>query len=152
MNTTAKGFIFSIDLLFAALAIFLMLFLVTASFNAKSNSTLNSIKRFSLHKNAVFLADSLVKNNSENPLLGAALFDAEKHRVKSNELQYAALKSAGPIESDEFFVQGLSIRWEHGKKEKMFFAARNAKNCIVVERAALIENRKVVVELTICER
>ncbi len=152
MSITDKGFVFSVDLVLTAIMIFLMLFLITASFSAKSSQTVAGMKRFQLEKNAVFIVDSLVKNSVETPLLGAALFDGEKHRVKSNELEHNQLKRAVPVGPGEFFVQRLSIKWKNGEKETIIWAEQGEKNCIALDRIALIGDESVLVELALCEK
>jgi hypothetical protein len=151
MNITARGFAFSIDAMVTAIVILLMLFLVTASFSAESNAAISGMKMFRLQKNAVFLADALVKNNAENALFGAAIVDTEKHRVKSNELDFGRVKQAVPLASDEFFVQRLSIKWRD-REEEIFRESVGEKNCIAVERVVLFEGEAALVELVVCEK
>lgn len=153
MRTIPKGFAFSMDVLLASLLIFVMLFLITHSFNARNAHSLGNIENFSLQKNALFLLDSMLKNrNAENALIGAALFDAEKHRVKSNEIDYEKLKSAAQIESDEFFVHDILLEWYNGMEERIFSDSGEAVNCIGVERVALVEGKKALVRLVLCEK
>lgn len=141
MNITGeKGFVFSID---AAAAFVLALCIISLALNATAESIkekAESEKQFELWKNLVFIADSVVKNNdSENSLLGSAVFDSEKHRVKSNELDVFLLKKASEIENKELELKQVKIVFENSE-EKVFFRKNPEKhNCLAVERIVLIQ-------------
>jgi hypothetical protein len=152
MSITDEGFVFSIDLFIPTVAVLLMLFVATASFVARSDRSVSALKNLRLQKNALFLADALVKNNAKNPLLGSAVADMEKHRVKSNELYRERLLEAKPVNSSEFVIQGLSVRKQSGEKEMILSAASHEQNCIAIDRVVLLDEKTSVVELIVCER
>ena len=151
MSITAKGFIFSADLAATTILIFIMLFTVVSSVSSRNLNAVQELKAVQLQKNAVFLLDSIVKNNSENGLVGAALFDVEKRRVKSNELDHGKIWSVKEIEAEEFFVQKLSIVKRNGKEETVLEKGRKG-NCFGFSRMALLGNETVKVELVLCEK
>ncbi len=150
-NITGNGFIFSLDLSFAALAILLMLFMLMSYYGTRIGNEANAVKGFSMQKTALFIADSLVKNRSENSLLGSAVFDTEGKRVKSGDLDLAALRLARPIESKDFVVSKLSVAI-NGVEEIIFAQEINGVNCISVERIVMAEGHKAVVAVKVCEK
>ena len=151
MSITAKGFVFSTDLAITTILIFLMLFTVVSSFSSRSLDEARKIKEAELEKNAVFLLDAIVKNNSENGLKGAAVLDMEKHRVKSNEIDMKKLKQGEEIEMGEFFLQKISIVRRNGKEDVILETGRK-RNCFGLSRIALIGTEAVKVELVLCEK
>jgi len=137
------------DLLATSLAVFLMLFIATAYFSESTENAVSETMAFRLNKSAIFLGDALVKNSSKETLFGSAMFDELKRRVKSNELDYGMLLRAEPVSFDEFSVQGLYVN-RQGKKETVFDLAHGG-NCVVVERAVLIEGQIALVGVKACE-
>ncbi|MDP2973802.1 MAG: hypothetical protein Q8N60_02010 [Candidatus Diapherotrites archaeon] len=157
MNTIGKplgerGFIFSIDLTVSFIAMLLMVLLILMHASVLKDQQVESINKFDLQRNAIFLADSLVKNNdAAQPLLGSALFDAEKHRVLSNQLDEALLLNATRFEKDGFFVNRLSFKDEFGI-EQAFFDGLQGSNCLALDRVVLLNGVKGLLAVTVCEK
>ena len=151
MNITNRGFAFSLDTAFSSLLIFAMLFLAISYFSAESESALESVNAFGLWKNALFVADSLVKNHSENGNLEAATFNEERHRVMENELDLERMRGVTGIESNEFFVREVSISFKNGGKETVGVDEKSAGPCISVERVVTVENEIGLLEVVACE-
>ena len=151
MSTTNRGFAFSLDLALATIAIILMLFTVAFHFNERTKIEVESIKKFQLEKNALFVADSLVKNDSESVLRGSAKLDEKKKRVKSNELDISKLDNAKVLVSEEFFVKRLSLKTKSGKHKAVVLEERESENCFGVERIVFGEELALV-EVLVCEK
>ncbi|MDD5162983.1 MAG: hypothetical protein PHD95_02130 [Candidatus ainarchaeum sp.] len=149
MNITGKqGFVFSLDAGIAFALAICMLFLVTSAIAQNVREKVFAEKNFELWKNTVFAADSLVKNsNEETPLFGSAFFDEEKHRVKSNEISPEKMQKISGFENREFEIKLVKITGS-GSDEKIVFSKNSEKkNCLAVERIALVEGKisKIVV-------
>ncbi len=151
MNITDRGFAFSLDITFSSILVFAMLFLATFYFGTESESALESVRKFGLWKNALSVADSLVKNRSENGLLGAAVFDEEKRRVMGNELDLKRIREITGIESSEFFVKEVSISFKGGRREAVRINEKNAGSCISIERVVGAENEIALLGVVACE-
>ena len=150
MGITGKGFALSLDLAFATIALLLMLFLIASANASKSRAELSTANMFALEKNVFFIADSILKNRSDNALLGAALFDEEKRRVKSGELDSAMFRNAIGLNQNEFFVKSVLVNKNDGKRP-LFSQDLPTGNCIVAERLAIIDKEKAILEVTVCE-
>ena len=137
-----NGFVFSLD---AGIAFVLAACIIALSLNAIAQSTREKIaseKEFELWKNTVFIADSLVKNNySENSLLGSAVFDLEKHRVKSNEISLELLQKVSEIANKEFELKQVKVVFQNLEEQIVFQENTEKRNCIAVERIALVEGQ-----------
>ncbi len=152
MTTTNRGFAFSLDLAFSSILIFAMLFLATFYFSAESESTLESVRGFGLQKNALFVADSIVKNRSENWLLGAAAFDEKKRRVMGNQLDFGRIAPGAKIESSEFFVKEVFVSFRDGGVKTVSISNADAESCISVERVVTIEHEIALLGVVACEK
>ncbi len=152
MNTTGKkGFVFSLDLVIAFLAMLLMLSLMLLHLQTTKEQEIAAIEKLSLQEKGIFLIDSMVKNrNEKNPLLGSALFDEEKHRVLQNQIDLSMLLKGGQMQGSEFFVSSISFR-AAGRQETRILA-QPGKNCIALDRLVLMEGKTGKVEVTICEK
>ena len=147
-----RGFIFSIDLAVSFIAMLLMVLLILMHASVLKEQQVESINKFDLQRNAIFLADSMVKNNDAlQPLLGSALFDAEKHRVLSNNLDGILLSRAEQFEKEGFFVSRVSFKDEFGI-EQGFFDGPAGKNCIALDRLVLLDGRKGLLAVSVCEK
>ena len=145
-----RGFIFSID---ALIAFTIMLFSLLVFVIILSNSTTQLVKsteNFYLEEKTIFVADSFVKNfDTENSLLGACVFDLEKKRIKSNELTRTNFANMHKLQIDDFFVKQVIIK-THLKEERIFFDARNEKECVTVKRFVILDGEKAIVLLEGC--
>ena len=150
MPTTNKGFIFSIDVSLTALAIFVMLFLTINFAVTTTNRELKIVELFELEKNALFISDSIIKNDNEERLFGTAEFDETKHRVKSNELSLQRLREIKQFESSEFFIQKIALK-NQILTERILLVPPTG-NCIAIERMVLIEGQKNILEVGVCAK
>ncbi len=151
MPITNKGFALSADTALSAMAMFVMLFVITAHTGSAAKESANAINAFGLEKNALLIADALVKNKFENPLLGSAVFNEEKHRVESNELNLERFRKARAIESDEFIVKEIYIK-ENGLEERKRLSKLDGVNCLAVERLVLVNEKKAIAGVVVCEK
>lgn len=144
--TGRAGFVFSFDLAVAFLAALLMLSLMLAHFGHERNEILGMFGDVVLQRKSVFLADAMVKNrDEEQPLLGSAVFDAEKHRVLSNEIDPALLESAKGFRQGSFFVSSVSLAGQ-----ALSFEERRG-NCISLDRIVLVQGKQERLVVVACE-
>lgn len=147
-KTRNKGFVFSLD---AGIAFMIAIGILFVAISAAAENIRENVKTerdFELWKNTVFFADAIVKNNSpEQSVLGSAVFDFEKQRVKSNEIDLKLLEKASAIENKEFELKKISLVFQDS--EKVFFEKQTGKkNCLAIERIVLAEGKiaKLVLE------
>ncbi|MDD5148359.1 MAG: hypothetical protein PHH08_02745 [Candidatus ainarchaeum sp.] len=151
MRITDRGFVFSFDAAIAVLVVFSMLFLVASAVAGSTNRRIENAKSLELWKNTVFASDSLVKNNyPENPALGSAAFDAEKHRVKSNEIDLESAQKITGFENKEFFVKQVKIIFQDSGEKIIFSKKSESKNCLSVERIVLVQGKIAKIGVTGC--
>ena len=148
VTTGKKGFAFSIDLATAFIAMLLMLSLMLTQLNSLKENRLAALEKISLEERAIFIADTIVKNRSENqPLDGSALYDEEKHRVLQNQVDLDMLLKAKPKQAGNYTVSRLSIT-SGGKKQEIFSEAGEktlqAEYCFT---GGLMKNNQVVAEI-----
>jgi len=147
--TGEKGFAFSIDLALAFFAVLLISTLMLGHLNLAKEKQVSGLERLSLERKALFLADSIVKKrNDENPALGSALFDWEKHRVLSNHLDSGLFSKAMPLQGEDFFLAGLSCTIDG--EEKVLWDLPG-KNCVSIDRIVLVEGKIGSVRVKVCE-
>lgn len=146
----AKGFAFSFDLAISVIAMFLMLSLMLASFEAAKEGEIARVKKIELQGKAVFLIDAMAKNrNLEQPLLGSAMYDAERHRVLTGEIDIVLLEKARQLESEKFFVKSVSLK---GMQEKTIVLGEEGKECISLDRIVLANGEKAMLGMILCEK
>jgi len=144
-----KGFIFSLDTGIATIIIIAMLFFFVSATSEQAQKKAENEKNIALWKNTLYFADTIIKNRAEeNSVLGSAAKDAEKKRVKSNEIELMLLKKAEEIENTEFFLKEITVVFEDSE-ENIFFK-KKGKNCVIVERLVLIENKKALLRIGGC--
>ena len=142
-----RGFVFSLDLAIAIIAMLLMLSLMLSQLEILKNKEIENVERIELQRNAFFAIDSMTKNrDEERPLLGLALYDSEKHRVLSNEIDSLLLKNAKPVLFENFFISSVSV----GKIEKVF--EKSGQKCISVNRLVFMNGKKEMLEVVVCEK
>lgn len=150
MNITSKGGIFSFDLLFASLAVFLILFLIIQQESFFVSAQRNSFSNLLLEEKSLLLADSLVKNHiPDSPELGSAVFDLEKKRVISNKIDSVLLSEIESKEISSFYLSGIYLKYFE-KESFLFFEERNG-NCASVERFVSLNGRKTLLGVVLCE-
>lgn len=149
-----KGIIFSTDALIAFI-IALVTTLIFVSY--MSNISLNEerkIEQIELDEKAIFIIDSMVKNqNEENALLGACNYDTSKKRVLTNNLNYLQIKTnSKPLSLGNFFVKNIAITFSStNQKEIIILSEEFAKNCTNIKRFALIDGVKAIIEVKTCK-
>jgi len=149
-HISQKGMIFSLDagISFTIILAGLLVFVFTLNGYADSAEKINS--NFELEEKALLIADAFVKNNNpENPLLGACIYDAEKKRVKTNELISAEIRKAKSTQFGKIFVKGISYE-AGGRKENIQLNQKNALDCISAKRFVLIDGEKGVIFIQTC--
>lgn len=147
-----KGHVFSTDLMVSFIALVGIMFLIASiSANFSKEKTIE-LKKTVLEKNAIFLADSIVKNfDKNNAFYGNAFSDPEKRRIKPNELNENFENFFVP-ENSEFFVKKISIKSMKSGLEKTFFEeGKDSANCIAIERFVLIAGQKANFLVMSCE-
>jgi hypothetical protein len=140
------GFAFSLDLTVAFVAMLLMLSLMFTQLNLVKEEQLAGLEKLSLQERAIFLIDSMVKNrNLQQPFLGSALYDPEKHRILQNQLDPEILLNAREADFGKFSVSRPSFTGNR-------VVSAGARNCISLDRIVLIEGMVSKVEVTVCEK
>ena len=149
-----KGIIFSTDVIIA----FIIALITTLIFvSYMSNITLNEerkIEQIELDEKAIFIIDSMVKNqNEENALLGACNYDGAKKRVLTNNLNYLQIKTnSKPLSLENFFVKSIAITFTGtNQKETIILSEELAKNCTSIKRFTLIDGFKAIIEVKTCK-
>jgi len=148
--TGDHGFAFSLDLAISVIAMVLMLSLMLASFEAAKEEEITTVKKTELQGKAIFLLDAMAKNrNEEQPLLGSALYDGERHRVLSNEIDAGLFEKARQLDSEKFFVKSVSLK---GGEEKTIVFEGKGKECISLDRIVLAGGKKAMLGVVLCEK
>jgi len=146
-NRKSRGFVFSLDLAIAFIAMLLMLSLMLSQLEILKDREIENVERIELQRTAFFTIDSMTKNrDEERPLLGLALYDAEKHRVLSNEIDTSLLKNSKPVLFENFFISSVSV----AEIEKVF--EEHGEKCISVDRIVLVNGKKEMLEVVVCEK
>ena len=155
MRITAKGGIFSIDLLFSFLLISLLLVFCVNSETSLLLENSAGLKNFELEEKALFIADSLAKNyDKNNALLGSAFFDSGKLRVVSNLVDFEFLKTAKPQAFGKVSVFELSMQKKNSQKTAVFSKPISGNSdCFAVQRFVLLQQsgEKALVRVVVCE-
>lgn len=145
------GFIFSLDLAIAALALIMMSFLMLSHLNFEKEQMLQESERIGLERKAIFLIDAMAKNrNEENPLAGSALLDLEKKRVVQNEIDEELFLRAGQLQDETFFVSSISLDFGNAK-EKRFFE-KESRKCLALDRLVSANGNIARLEAVVCEK
>lgn len=149
-----KGIIFSTD---AVISFVIMLITILIFVLYLSNSVLKverNIEQIELDQKAIFIIDSMIKNqNEENALLGACNYDPNKKRVLTNNLNYTQIKTnSKPVTIGNFFVKSLAITFTHtNQKETINLSEKTSSECINVTRFALVDGLKAIIEVKTCK-
>lgn len=136
-----------------------MLFIAMAMIHSVSSlagKTLANEKNAEFWRKTIFLADAMVKNhNTENPFLGAAVFDPLLGRVRANVISLEALRNAGREHAQ---IAGVTVKkveavHENGEKETIFdYGKTSFAECLAAQRfiVDLEKNEKILLEVTAC--
>ncbi|HNV01033.1 MAG TPA: hypothetical protein PKK60_01240 [archaeon] len=149
-NKSTKGMIFSFDTM---VAFTIMLFVIFGSIyfiSTNYEKQKENLENFYLTEKTLLVLDSLVKNNNpENYLLGSAIIDLSKKRVKSNELKKENLLNSKSFELKDFFVKEIS--WENNSENKrIVLSQKESKKCFSSKRFVKIDGEKSIIELKGC--
>ncbi len=149
MSITNKGIIFSMDALVAFIIVLFLIMVFVIHIGNQQNQITQNIGQFFLEEKTILIADSLIKNyNSENTLLGSCIYNVEKKRVKSNEINTTNFSGFKPIEQDNFFVKSVSYQTPT-KKEKWLVENKKGE-CLVVKRFAIINGKNGMIFVEGC--
>jgi len=149
--TGKQGFVFSLDLAIAFIAMLLMLSLMLSQISLATENELKPIEKIGMQRKAIFLVDAMVKNrNEEQPLLGSTVYDLERHRVLQNEIDFALLLKAKQLECQDFFVSRLSLASQ--ENETIVFEKGQGKNCVSLDRLVNVNGKLGKVGVVVCEK
>jgi len=156
VRITAKGSVFSLDLLFSFLIISLLLVFCVNSETSLLLQNSEGLKSFELEEKTLLIADSLVKTrDANNALLGSAFFDSGKHRVISNLVDFDFLKTASLQSFGRVSIFELSVQGKNSRKTTIFSNQIPAEsNCFAVQRFVLLQQgrEKALVRVVACEQ
>lgn len=138
----SKGIYFSFDFLVAFILLLLCLLLILQNTSALVEKTVLKQKETQLTMTGLFLLDSLIKNrDDENPLMGAAFFNADLKRVEQNTVDLELLsKITQKNDFEEFFLKSVYVKYKNFEK-KYLLEKNEGKNCFGVERFVLIKTK-----------
>lgn len=150
LNKSTKGMIFSFDTMIAFIIILFVIFGSIYFISTNYEKQKENLENFYLTEKTMLTLDSLVKNNNpENYLLGSAIIDLSKKRVKSNELKKENLLNSKSFELKDFFVKELS--WKNdSESKKIVLSQRESKKCFSSKRFVKIDGIKSIIELKGC--
>lgn len=146
-----KGFYFSVELLFSFLLILLAFFFLFFFLSEKITSEKKESESLKLYLNTIKFLDVVVKTNDVN--FGAAIPDIQLKRVKSNNLSLERLKSLNFdfFANSDFKISFFRVTFKDGNSFYLFNDSnRKQDNCIIIERFALVENKKALLSLKNC--
>ncbi len=145
-----QGLLFSMDLLCTFFGICLIALVSMQCIHNSIEANAEQLRGFELEKNTIMLLDIMVKNrNEQNPALGAAVFNAEKHRVEENKIDTALLKQANPLVAKNVLLKKISLQFKDGEKKTILETA-SGKNCLAITRMVLVEGKKALLEGVVC--
>lgn len=138
-----KGVIFSFDLVFAFIALCVMMYFILLNADAMMDEGNSRIREFDSYSRSLLIADSAVKNyDMENPLLGAAHYNPEKRRVEENVIDAALLAE---VEGADI----LFLEYGDGSRETIIDGKEKGE-CTVVERFVFLGGRKAQLNMGVC--
>jgi len=135
-----KGIIFATDAVIAFIVVLITLMVFSIMLGSESQSLASSSKDYFLEQKTLAVADALVKNSYKEGEIGLCIFDAEKKRVLSNEINSVNIYKLAKIEQDNFFLKSISFS-SPKRKEKRIFEKKEGE-CIVAKRFVLIDGEK----------
>ncbi len=145
-----RGIIFSLDAGISFTIVLIGVLVFVFALNGYAESAKNISINFELEEKALMLADAMVKNNnSQNPLLGACIYDADKKRVRTNELSSTEIKRAQFMQFGKIFVKSISYETAR-KKEITPLTQKTSENCITSKRFVLIDGEKGIIFIQTC--
>ncbi|MGI6589080.1 MAG: hypothetical protein ACOX1V_00230 [Candidatus Iainarchaeum sp.] len=162
MNTTNKtkfgdlnqrGIIFSTDATINFVIILFTLLIFTLTLSNTINSTKKELTQLELDQKAIFITDSLIKNqNTNQPLLGGCIYDEEKKRVLTNNIDYLKIKEASGLKINNFFVESITLEFlKTNQTEKIIYSTKQTNQCTSVKRFVVTNNQKTIIEVRVCK-
>lgn len=149
-----RGIIFSTDAVISfVIALITTLIFVTYLSNTVFSEKQN-IEQLELDEKAIFLIDSMVKNqNLDNAILGACNYDSAKKRVLTNNLNYIQIKTnSKPLLIGNYFVKNIAITFTNtNQKENINLSENNSTNCTTIKRFALVDGQNAIIEMKVCK-
>ena len=146
MAITTRGGLFSLDLLVALLALFLMLALFHASLAHSTGLEAEESRRLALARKAVSYADRLVKVSSQALSPGLAFHHPGLRRTMIRHLVWVE-----GLEPEVPEVKQVYLDFFEGEMRVNLFLDLNAsQECLVVERLVLLEGEKAVLGVKAC--
>ena len=146
-----SGIIFTLDGALASSIILLSLFVTFVEFAQHAQTGYEQATEAEKELFAYSISESLVKNrDAANPFRGAAYFSSEKRRVEVNVLDETLL---GEIRPENFGKYSIGALYERNAQDKKYYFSSESKNCIAVERFAIIKGiaeRKAVIGVVVC--
>ena len=140
-NITPRGFAFYLDLAAAVLLVFLALYIMLAFFAGYGERAAEIASRNALESTAAFAVDSLVKNSG----FGCAEHNVAAGRIESNFLSRECLHSLEGKRVGKYLVGKVVV-----SGEKLFGTGK--ERCVSIKRFALVDGKKSLVEVAICEQ
>jgi len=145
-----KSFYFSFELLFSFILILFVFFLFFSFFSEKINAEKEQNIKLKLYLNSIKFLDAIIKTNDEN--FGAAINEEQLKRVKENFLSLEKLKN---INFNFFEEKGINlVLFKVSFKDysiNLIEKNINKENCITIERFALVDGRKALISLKVCD-
>jgi hypothetical protein len=139
-----KGQIFSMDLILQFIIILSIIMIFSINISMKTNNFVLEKEDLILEEKVMLVADSFVKNLSENTLLGSCVYDLDKKRVRSNELDFLKFVEMNGLELEEFFVSAVSVGGAR------IYYKEEGERCVSVKRLVFVGAEKKVVEVKGC--
>ncbi|MFA5361014.1 MAG: hypothetical protein WC290_01035 [archaeon] len=152
-NFNQKGIIFSTDATISFVIILFTILIFTLNLSNTINLTERELTQLELDQKAIFITDSLIKNqNTVQPLLGACIYDEEKKRVLTNNIDYLKIKQSSGLKINTFFVESITIEFLKTKQiEKVIYNTQNTTQCTSIKRFIIANNQKAIIEVRICK-
>jgi hypothetical protein len=145
MTITDRGLLYSLDVLFSVLIVAIVLTITVAHVSVHTATSSDSFTYKQLETHALFLVDSLIKNNDANGMQGVAVYDEHKHRVKSHRVMETSIMR---LENNPH----ITAAWvRDGNMVRTLFNHTTNKNCIGVERLVVMDGQKKVLGVRVCE-
>lgn len=144
-----KGIIFTIDTMLTTILILVILFSFSIFVFEKIENNLLIEKQFFLEQKTISVADSIIKNNNPNPILGMSIVDLDKKRTLNNKISLQNTNFE-QINLDVFFIKKIKYRLKTGFEEKLFLDNREFSSCFSIERFVLIQNQKGLIKVVGC--
>jgi len=142
--------IFSLDAMISFVIVLACTLLFVFALNNYAQRAEQGLKDFELEEKALLTADSFVKNFDENNTIrGACVYDAEKKRVRTNELSRENITKAKGIEFGNIFVKSITFT-TNGTPETIALSSKKSSECISAKRFVLIDREKAIILIQTC--